>query len=146
MEGFTEGPTAPFAGTPALALAWLAIAGITAACAVQFAALAACQRRGGAVRAATGPSRRHGRLILKGCAVLLILAAWTTEAGYAVQAVSAIRSGGWDEPVSSLGTALDAWAVLGAAFTLAITIAALILGFPARFLARNLRRTVPRHW
>jgi hypothetical protein len=145
LEGFTEGPAAPFAGTPALALAWLAIAAITAACAVQFAALAVCRRRGAAVRAAAGPSRRHGRLMLKGCAALLILAAWTAEAGYAVQAVSAVRSGGWDEPVSNLGAGLDAWALLGSAFTLAVTIAALILGFPARFLARNLRRTTPRH-
>jgi hypothetical protein len=146
LAGFTEGPSASFSGTAGLALAWLNVAVIAAACAAQAAAVAAWRRRRAALRAAGVRGRRPGRLILAGCAGLLVLATWTWEAGLALEAAAAIRAGGLDEPDSALGIWMDVWALLGAGFTVAATPALLVLAYPARWLVRQTRRTPPLHW
>lgn len=144
----TEGPTANFgSGTANVTAAWLNVAAIAVVSGGQAAALIAWWRCGKALRATAGNTRRrHGRLVLKGCAALLLLTAWTAEAGFAAEAVSAIRSGGWDEPVDSLGMGLIAAAMLAGGFALAIGVLVLTIGIVARAVARQFRALAPRGW
>jgi len=138
----TEGPAAGLGSGPVnLVLAWWNIATIVTFCGVQAIVLTAwrrcalsARRTADANRAkgtAADPLGRPGRLVLKGCAGLLFLAAWTAEAGYVAEAVTAVRASGWHEPVSRPAVDLIAAAILTGALAL-IAVAMSLLARPAR--------------
>ncbi len=123
----TEGPAAGLrSGLVNVIVAWWNIAAVAMFCCVQIVFLAAWRRFALSVRRAAGqdsgtpvyPPEQPGRLALKGCAGLLFLAAWTAEAGFLAEAVTAVRAGGWHEPVSRPAVDLIAAAILTGAVAL----------------------------
>ena len=141
----TEGPAAPVGASQSnVTVAWWNLVLTGALCATQFAALAVWRWCALELRAAGWHSQgvpacrpeRAARRVLRACAGLLILAVWTAEAGYAAQAVTSARSGGYYEPASG--------------FMMGMLVLALALGLVAvmtgglALLAAALGRAMPR--
>lgn len=145
----TEGPAAGLGSGLNVIVAWWNIVAIVMFCAVQTVVLAAWRRCALSVRRATDlpayTSERPGRQVLKGCAGLLFLAAWTAEAGYLVEAVTAVQRDGWHEPVSHLAAGLVAGAILTGALAL-ITGATSLLAPIARGTWRKSSRGLAPTW
>jgi hypothetical protein len=149
----TEGAAAPPGGGQSnMTAAWWNVVCLVVLATAQLASLATWRGRARELRAAGGysrgaspylsggPSRRAFRV----CVALLVLAAWTAQAGYAAQAVASVRSGGYNEPQGGLTIGLLALALT--AGVVAVITGALALRSPGQppFAALPRRRPSPR--
>jgi hypothetical protein len=135
----TEGPAAGLgSGLVNVVVAWWNIVAVVMFCGVQAIVLTAWRRCALSFRRAAEleegleggipacPQGWPGSFVIKGCAGLLFLAAWTAEAGYLAEAVTAVQAGGWHEPVSRPAVDLIAAAILAGALALITGVTALL--------------------